>query len=62
MTMERKDALVNLARLETPGSLVRDQALKLAQGISVKDLKISCGSFYHINFQHIVSRIHSNIH
>ena len=34
-TAERKDTLVNLAKLETPGSLVRDQALTLAQGISV---------------------------
>lgn len=59
-TAERKDALVNLAKLETPGSLVRDQALTLAQGISVQDLKISRGSFYSINFQHMVSRIHTN--
>ena len=43
--MERKDALVNLAKPETPSRLVRDQALSLTQGVIVKDLKINSGSF-----------------
>lgn len=52
--IERKGCLDELTKLETPGRLVRNEALTLAWGIIVKNLKINRNSNFYINFQHII--------
>lgn len=45
MTVEGKNASGKLAELQTRGRSVRGEALTLAWGTSVKDLKINSNSF-----------------